>query len=303
MTRLAILCPGQGAQHARMFDLVDARRCAALSEAWPLERSLDDLLSDEQAMFANRYAQPLIVAATLAVWTELKQGLPPPAVVAGYSIGELSAHAVAGALSPADAIAAAAMRAKLMDDCTDGPRPQSLLSASVIDVLTVRSLLPDGEAFIAIETAEDSCIIGGYADALGTVQARLQALGARCGFLPVEVASHTPLMAGAVTPFADVLGNLPVADPAIPVISGIAAEAVTTRTGLLESLPRQIGETIRWRDCMDALAEAGISVALELGPGAALSRMLQARHPGISCRSVAEFRSLAGVTAWVARHF
>ena len=52
---------------------------------------------------------------------------------------------------------------------------------------------------------------------------------------------------------------------------------------------------------MDAAAEAGITVALELGPGAALARMLQARHPHIACRSVADFRSLDGIVAWLGR--
>jgi [acyl-carrier-protein] S-malonyltransferase len=51
---------------------------------------------------------------------------------------------------------------------------------------------------------------------------------------------------------------------------------------------------------MDAAAEAGITVALELGPGAALSRMLRAVRADIACRSVAEFRSLEGITSWLA---
>jgi [acyl-carrier-protein] S-malonyltransferase len=54
---------------------------------------------------------------------------------------------------------------------------------------------------------------------------------------------------------------------------------------------------------MDATAEAGMTVALELGPGAALARMLQARHPQIACRSVADFRTLDGIVAWLGRHF
>jgi [acyl-carrier-protein] S-malonyltransferase len=52
---------------------------------------------------------------------------------------------------------------------------------------------------------------------------------------------------------------------------------------------------------MDTAAEAGITVALELGPGSALSRMLEARHPGIACRSAAEFRTVDGIAAWVGR--
>jgi [acyl-carrier-protein] S-malonyltransferase len=52
---------------------------------------------------------------------------------------------------------------------------------------------------------------------------------------------------------------------------------------------------------MDAAAESGVTVALELGPGAALSRMLRTRHPDIACRSVSEFRSLDGIVGWLER--
>jgi [acyl-carrier-protein] S-malonyltransferase len=52
---------------------------------------------------------------------------------------------------------------------------------------------------------------------------------------------------------------------------------------------------------MDACVERGVTVALELGPGAALSRMLRERHPQLQCRSLADFRSLAGALAWLRR--
>jgi len=71
----------------------------------------------------------------------------------------------------------------------------------------------------------------------------------------------------------------------------------------MRELPRQIAEPILWRECMDACLEAGVTVALELGPGAALARMLQARHPHIACRSVSEFRSLDGIHSWLGRQF
>jgi [acyl-carrier-protein] S-malonyltransferase len=67
-----------------------------------------------------------------------------------------------------------------------------------------------------------------------------------------------------------------------------------------ELLAQQTASTIRWTDCLDAINEARIDVALELGPGNALTRMLRERHPRIACRSVADFRSVNGVVAWVA---
>jgi [acyl-carrier-protein] S-malonyltransferase len=62
-----------------------------------------------------------------------------------------------------------------------------------------------------------------------------------------------------------------------------------------------LAETIEWSACMDAAVESGVTVALELGPGAALSRMFRSRHPEIACRSVSEFRSLDGIVSWLER--
>jgi [acyl-carrier-protein] S-malonyltransferase len=66
-------------------------------------------------------------------------------------------------------------------------------------------------------------------------------------------------------------------------------------------LARQLAEPIMWMDCMDAFAEQGITAALELGPGSALSRMLAARHGHIECRSAADFRTLDGIKRWLER--
>ncbi|WP_236422639.1 hypothetical protein, partial [Escherichia coli] len=102
-------------------------------------------------------------------------------------------------------------------------------------------------------------------------------------------------------PFAALLERQRWAAPAFPVVSGISAEPVIDVKKAMRELPRQIAEPIRWKDCMDACQEAGVTVALELGPGAALARMLQALHPHIACRSVSEFRSLDGIHSWLQR--
>jgi [acyl-carrier-protein] S-malonyltransferase len=121
--------------------------------------------------------------------------------------------------------------------------------------------------------------------------------------LPVGVASHTPLMNAAVTPFLEALGKHRLSDPTIPVVAGLTGAAIRNGDEASRMLARQISETIRWKDCMDTCAEAGITVALELGPGSALARMLHGAHPHIDCRSIDDFRSVEGVVRWIGRHF
>jgi [acyl-carrier-protein] S-malonyltransferase len=247
--------------------------------------------TDPQALFDNRVAQPAIVAATLAMWLALRETLPAPALVAGYSIGELAAYGVAGAVVPDEAVRLAGARAVLMDAAAAGA-PQGLAAVSGIDVARV-------DAGVAIVTGHDSCIVGGTLDELDALPARWQA--ARVQRLPVGVASHTALMQAAVAPFGALLAEAPLTAPRVPVLAGIDAGRVLRREVAIDRLARQLAETIEWAACMDAFVEAGITVALELGPGAALARMLQARHPQIACRSVADFQTLAGIAGWVER--
>jgi [acyl-carrier-protein] S-malonyltransferase len=211
--------------------------------------------------------------------------------VAGYSIGELAAYGVAGAWPPEETVRLAGARAALMDAAAAG-QPQGLAAVSGIDAV----LIP---AHIAIVTGHDSCIVGGTLAQLDALPACLP--GVRIQRLPVAVASHTPLMQSAVGPFARLLAGAPFAPLRFPVLAGTDASRVMRRELAIARLSGQLMETIEWAACMDVEVEAGITVALELGPGAALSRMLQARHPQVACRSVADFQTLAGIAAWVGR--
>jgi len=280
-----LLCPGQGGQHAGMFDLA---RSHAGARDFLARCALPD---DPQALFDNRVAQPAIVAATLAMWLALKDMLPAPALVAGYSVGELAAYGVAGALAPGEAVRVAGARAALMDAAAAG-QPQGLAAVSGIDVALVA-------ADIAIVTGHDSCIAGGTLAQLDALPGCLPT--ARVQRLPVGVASHTPLMRAAVAPFAALLEDAPFGPPRVPVLAGIDAVRVMRREAAIDRLSRQLAETIDWAACMDAAVESGVTVALELGPGAALARMLQVRHPQVACRAVADFQTLAGIASWVAR--
>lgn len=303
--RLAILCPGQGAQHAGMFDLARLDPNASrLLDDWFGDPAIGPLLHASiagEVRFTNRIAQPSIVAAGLATWSALRASLPEPALVAGYSIGEVTAYGVAGALDGGDAVKLAIERARLMDACLGGGPAQAMVALSGMPDGSLEALLARFGFYAAIVTGDDALVAGGPAAQGEALAEAALAAGGRSTLLPVAVASHTPLLQGAVAPFADVLAGQRWSNPAFPVLSGISAEPVHDAGKAIRELPRQIAEPILWRECMDACVEAGVTVALELGPGAALARMLQSRHPGIACRSVSEFRSLDGIHSWLGR--
>ena len=307
-TRLAILCPGQGGQHPAMFDLARTDpRTSTLLDHWlsraQLGVSVEEILSSNDLLFSNRFAQPMIVAATMATWEAIRHDIPAPALVAGYSIGEVAAHGVAGTFAAVDAVRLAAARARRMDACIRTKPAQAMVAVSGLPLRPAAPLLQQCGFHPAIETGEESFLAGGPACALTEFHHLIAASGGQVTLLPVAVASHTPLMIAAVAPFAEELRRYALADPVIPVLSGITAETIFQVDRVISHLSRQIAEPIRWADCMDACAEAGVSVALELGPGDALSRMLHTRHPRIECRAVANFRSLHGVKTWLARQF
>lgn len=292
-TRLLLLCSGQGGQHPGMFDLARQHPASAALLAQP------GVSTDPANMFDNAVAQPSIVAATVAMWLALRDLVAAPDLVAGYSIGELAAWAVAGALDPVQAIGLSRLRAEAMDAAARAGQEQVLAAVSGVAVDNVAAL-PNFE--VAIINGYDACIVGGLAQDWPQLAAAVAGHGGTLRRLPVAVASHTSLMEAAVGEFKAALEVQAFGVPVCPVLSGVRAVALRDKGEAMRDLSVQLAQTIRWSDCMDSAVEAGISVALELGPGAALARMMQARHPHIACRSVADFRTLDGIVAWVERH-
>jgi [acyl-carrier-protein] S-malonyltransferase len=218
-------------------------------------------------------------------------------MVAGYSVGEISAYAVAGALPLERAVAIAAQRAAIMSEAAAGSGDQGMAAVSGVSAQAARDLLAQAGCEAAIDTP-GALIAGGLRPNLDQLAKLAPQLGATCKPLPINIASHTGLLAAAVDPLRSLL-LADAAAPALPLLAGVSASTVRDGAEAAELLARQTAHTIRWTDCLDAIHEARIDVALELGPGSALSRMLRERHPHIACRSVADFRSVKGVVAWV----
>jgi [acyl-carrier-protein] S-malonyltransferase len=304
---VAVLCSGQAGQHPEMFDLIaDCPACEPVFAAASEHLGHDPRRFVRQAttaeLFADRAGQILCCTRALAVWAALSDGRPARAVVAGYSVGELAAWGCAGALDPSATLRLAARRADAMDAVAP---PDGGMAAIVgLSRAALEPILRRHEAAIAIVVDAKSFVIGGHARNLDASCREAAALGAtHIVKLNVAVPSHTKLMAGAVGVFDAALRE---AAPRLPfpmfrLLSGIDGETIGDVETGVEKLSRQICTPIDWAACLESCREAGAELALELGPGRALSHMAAPLFPAGRARSTEDFRTVAGLRAWPGR--
>lgn len=300
---IAILVSGQGAQTPEMFEATPftARGLAVR------ERTLDGNWLDAEAaewlhnpsanpaaIFQNHLAQPLIALWQLMVFAELE--LPAPRVFAGYSLGEIVAHALADSIEPASLLRLTAIRARLMDSASGG----GMLAITGLPVDTASALAEKLGGAPAIYFSENH-LIAGFPSALdeATHRAFSNAGAENPVTLPVSIPAHTRFLDAAVGPFREALEGLAWRSPSSPVLAGVDASRVLRHEQLLDLLPEQIHRAVRWDWISSRLLESGCETFLEIGPGAQLSHSLLALDPSLRARSVAEFHSFDGARKWL----
>jgi len=260
---------------------------------------------EDEDIFANENAQFAIALYQLSVWQRIAPLLPQPALIAGYSLGELIAYHVAGSLDAAGTLGLVRRRARLMDEAARDIAVSGgcmLLWRGRVS-RQVQAAFERGMLTYGLETAivrnRNEQVLAGPADAVDRIVADPQIINPDMVRLAITTPSHSRYIATASEAFRGVLGNSGLTDPLIPVLSGVDATRVRTRSQALGALSSQISRTIRWDRCMTALDEAGINTVIELGPGSDLAKLIEAEHPRISARSVDEFRDWHAVGNWL----
>jgi len=291
--RWVAIASGQGGQ--RLPHIQHAAR-STLAAAWRSAVGERDV--DAESVAENRIAQPSLVAWQLDAYHSVAAHLPRPALVAGYSVGEVAACAIAGGFAPADAIAVASERARLMDEAA--PYPCALGAVLGLAQPEVEASCTRHGAAIAIRNGSRHFIVGGRRGDVQAILDEADAAGAtRAHLLPVNTPAHTPLLQGAVAPFADVAARHLRAPLRIPMISALDAARIHTPGEVVDALSRQLAATLDWASCMDAIAEMQPAAVLEIGPCNALARMFAEACPGIPVRAIEDFRDPAAAAAWV----
>jgi [acyl-carrier-protein] S-malonyltransferase len=294
--RWALVFSGQGMQHDGMLPWLP-RNEMLLAVEHQLAPNWRERLADAAWAGNNAHAQFLLTGTALAAWAELAPLLPPPAIVAGYSVGELAAFSAAGVYDSGTALVLAAQRAACMD-LAAAEVPTGLMAASggapgAIDALCRRFGLE-----IAIRNGADSVVLGGLRSALQAAEAAAPEQGLHCTPLNVALASHTHWLQPAAEGFARHLASHLLAAPRRVLLSN-ARGRIRTADQAREALSAQIACTVRWDECMEALAAQQVRAVLEIGPGQALARLWQQAHAEIPARSADEFRTAVAVAAWL----
>lgn len=298
----AILFPGQGSQHPDMLPWLEAETSAAvplLAMARHLGPDWRARLGDPEELSRNRFAQVLITGVSLAAWgavsAHLTQG---PAIVAGYSVGELAAVASAGAFDPADAVALAGQRAQAMDAAAGGV-PGGLLSVSGLHQDSIARQLAGWPLEVAIRIGPDHLILAGATGVLQQAEVLLAAAGGHCKTLPIRIASHSSAMRAAAESFAQTLAGITWQPLRCAVAANATGSALRRVEQMRPALSQQIDHMVQWSSCLETLAERQVDRVIEIGPGRALSALWSRQFPAIPVRALEDFRSAKAAADWL----
>lgn len=308
--KLAILCSGQAGQRCTMLDGVFADpACAEL-----LAQAGDALGRDverwwrglsEPELFRNANAQFAIALYQIAMWSRIAARVPPPQLIAGYSLGEVLAYFVGGALDAGQTLRLVCERARLMDAAASGMATAGgcmLLwrGATPPAVRAARDrALEETGLQVAIRRSTDEMVLAGDNAAVERFLADPQIVNPQLVRLPVTTPSHTSHLAPAAAAFAEALAASALGAPHIAVLGGLSAAPVRTRSGAIAALSAQIAGCVRWDLCMEALVERGVDTVIELGPGSDLCKLFEMRYPQVAARSLDAFADPRHVADWL----
>jgi [acyl-carrier-protein] S-malonyltransferase len=298
----AFVFPGQGSQSVGMGrDLAEA-----FSAARHLFEEVDEALSQrlsqlmfegpESDLILTENAQPALLAASLAVIRVLEEegGLVlgrHVAYVAGHSLGEYSALAVARALTVGTAARLVKLRGRTMQEAV--PSGEGAMAALLgVDVEAARKIAaaavggPDEVCVVANDNAPGQVVVSGHRHVVerAIAIAREQQAG-RSIILPVSAPFHSPLMAPAAEVMRKALDAVAVRPSVVPLVANVSASAISDPAEIKQELVGQVTEMVRWRESVLYLRTAEVEEVAEIGTGRVLAGLVKRVAPTLATRS------------------
>ena len=305
MKNLGFVFPGQGSQKVGMladlasgFSLVEetfSEASAALGEdLWQIAQ-----LDAQQKLNQTDFTQPVLLAASVAIWRVWQSLDGPQAVIlAGHSLGEYSALVCSGVLRFADAVQLVHQRGRFMQSAVSAGSGK--MAAIVgLDDKKITQLCEQASGGELVSPANfnspGQTVIAGDADAVDRAMALCKEAGAKRALpLNVSVPSHCALMRPAAEKLQARLDKVEFGKAQIPVLQNVNAQASADPEEIKKNLIKQLYTPVLWVDSIKAMREYGIERIIECGPGKVLSGLIRRIEPDIACSAVDESASLRG---------
>nr|WP_281272734.1 ACP S-malonyltransferase [Prauserella muralis] len=280
---MALLCPGQGSQAPGMLtpwlELDGTRdRVRRWSEAAGLDLLRLGTEADAEEIQDTAVTQPLIVALSLLAHEHLPSSVPADAPVAGHSVGELAAAAVAGVFSADDAVALAAARgAEMAKACAI--EPTSMAAVMLGEPERVVAWLHENDLEAANQNGAGQIVASGSREAIERIVAE-PLEGTKVRPLKVAGAFHTRYMAPAESALREHAARITPADPVRPLLSNADGAVVNSGREYLDRLISQVTSPVRWDLTMRGLAGLGVTGTVELPPAGTLTGLVKRELKG-----------------------
>ncbi len=304
MEKIAFVFPGQGAQMVGMG--LDLYRNSAIAREvfektdqalnFPLSRLCFEGPEEELRKTIN--AQPAIMAVSIAclkAFPELWQRLQP-SFVAGHSLGEYTALVAADAVEFTDAIYLVRERGRLMQEA-GLMQPGGMAAIMGVDEFAMMDVCQRFGIDIANINSPNQLVISGEVEALKQAMDWAQSQGARVVPLDVSGAFHSQLMEPAMGEIAQIVSQIELRDPKIPIVANTNVRTMTTATAIKEELPRQVRHCVHWLYSVQYMVRRGVSTFVEIGPGKVLSGLIKKTDKRVQTINISDISSIEALTA------